>query len=498
VAKRVNISRQHRLAYADLLYSVAGLLLLCLAAFAVARGFSSNLRTYASIQYAFNYHDGLIRRGLVSEVLSWIVDQGNPGEVAKLAVRTSIAAQILLLGCLTVWSALLERRRRDYVVLSLLAVFLAGQFVPMVAADVGYLDVYNFLLLVVAAAGFARHRGAIAIFAGLVGPFVHEGFVFPWMALSIVVLWEKISLSRILILLTPLLSTSIVFFGQSAGTVAAQLAAASLPADEKELAQAVLFGQSLKWNLDIMLWKFGHNAQNAFIAFIFFTLPALVIVAAYASLRPHKRDIVALALATFMPLTVLLVGWDLSRFLVTSSLFALVATLYMETVRPAPTSPWIVPSICCVTAVVFVQVPLVYAFLEHAQVIERRYSGIENLPIGQVTARGVRYYSRNTGPQFVSQVGYDQPPGDVWNVDEDAWRGQWVRRPGTNTFDAITRRAGGVVTYVVNVERAGDTIIARRDFGSDGSGRFDYFGKLDGNTVRGSYLGGVWVATIAR
>ena len=78
------------------------------------------------------------------------------------------------------------------------------------------------------------------------------------------------------------------------------------------------------------------------------------------------------------------------------------------------------------------------------------------------------------------------------------WRGAWVRRPGTNIFDAaMTLPVGTVVTYTTAIERDGDTIIARRNLGAKGvADRMDYVGRLRGKTISGTYAGGYWFAKI--
>ena len=83
----------------------------------------------------------------------------------------------------------------------------------------------------------------------------------------------------------------------------------------------------------------------------------------------------------------------------------------------------------------------------------------------------------------------------MWFVEEDIWRGAWVRRPGTNVFDAtMTLPIGSVVTYRVAVERDGETIIARRNPGAED--QLDYVGRLNGRSISGTYVGGYWFARI--
>jgi len=145
----------------------------------------------------------------------------------------------------------------------------------------------------------------------------------------------------------------------------------------------------------------------------------------------------------------------------------------------------------------FVQVPFTYAYFEVAAVSDVGPASLRAGPVGRLTQSAVALYSRAIGPVVSDRRGNDLlPPGDVWFVEEDIWRGAWVRRPGTNIFDAtMTLPVGSVVTYTATVERDGDTIIARRNLGA--ADRIDYVGALKGKAIVGTYAGGHWSARIA-
>jgi hypothetical protein len=120
------------------------------------------------------------------------------------------------------------------------------------------------------------------------------------------------------------------------------------------------------------------------------------------------------------------------------------------------------------------------------------------MPIGRLIASGVSFYSRNIGPKTVPNIGHEEPPGNVWYIEEDAWSGALIRRSGTNVFDATVTKAGQeVATYVATISRSGDKIFMLRHASDDKEGTI-YVGTLDGNKVRGTYPLGVWIATILR
>lgn len=482
--------------FAAPLYAIMGVALIALAALAVWRGSAGKINPHVLTYYVVNYGDGLIRRAMVGEVFSWFVSQQNLATVraAMLSIYTPLL--IVLLAGLFWWVALIEWRRRDFLLLALFAVFLTSQFVSTLAYDVGFLDIFDYLLITIAAASLARRQYAIAIIAGAVGPFIHEAFIFCWLALVPVVLWERSSKSRVAVLLIPLVSTIVVYLGASHDAAVAQIDASVLPEDDKDLALRFPLSQTLATNIDMMLVKYRNNVVNILAATVFFTLPAAIIVGLYGVARRRRTDIAVLICAAAAPLLILTLAWDVSRFLVGAIFFALIATLYMETVRSAVRAPWPLPATGWLFAALLVQVPFTHAYFEVAGVPDVGPASLREWPIGRLTQSGVALYSRAMGPVIADRQGHDPlPAGNVWYVEEDIWRGAWIRRSGTNVFDAImTLPVGMVVTYTATVERDGDTIIARRNVGT--AHQMDYVGRLHGKTISGTYAGGYWSAKI--
>jgi hypothetical protein len=101
--------------------------------------------------------------------------------------------------------------------------------------------------------------------------------------------------------------------------------------------------------------------------------------------------------------------------------------------------------------------------------------------------------------------------GSRWNEVEGVWRGTWVRRPGTDTFDATwhcQEHGNEAATLRIRFEQQGAVVVERtqRSQGSTVSGTCMYRGTLDrsGTQVTGRYscsFGGddlPWSATIVR
>lgn len=471
-------------------------LLLALGVLAIVRGSAGVINPHVFSYYVINYQSGLIRRGLVGEAWSWFLPQGDLNAIRSVLLAYYWPLVAVLLLSLVCWVIAIERRRRDFLFSALFAVFLTSQFMPTLAYDVGFLDVFVFLLIVAVAAALARRQYVIVAMAGLVGPFVHEAFLFYWLPVVAVGLWEQRSLRRGIVLALPLASVVCIYLFASREIAIAQMSASPLPDPDKQEAIAQQFGQTLLTNLAMIAIKYRNYPANVIAAFAFFAFPALAIIGLYGMARRQVTTTIVLVLSAIGPLLILLIAWDLSRFIVASVFTVLIAALNMETVRPAPPARWQLPAVGALLALVLVQVPFTYAYFEVAAVTDVGPEVLRNGPVGRLTRGAVALYSRAIGPVTSERRGQDAlPTGNAWFVEEDIWRGTWIRRPGTNEFDAaMTLPNGSIATYRVTVERDGDTIIAHRNAGADD--RLDYVGRLDGRSISGTYVGGYWFARI--
>ncbi|MFO1084073.1 MAG: hypothetical protein U1E21_05900 [Reyranellaceae bacterium] len=459
------------------------------------KGFVYAISPNVYVYYLINYRDGLVRRGLLGHGLSLIVDQSSLQDAlaaaAVLYTATNVAALLLLFA----WTVRLELRRRDFLATSLYAIYAASQFIPTVSYGAGYLDAYDYLLLVLAAIALVRERLWLASAIGAIGPFVHEAFIFTWLCPAVLALWLRPSLKTCLALAAPLVTTAIVYFMPTPEAGIAQMRSAPLSDEVREFVVAYQFGQTFLSSLYIVLWKTGHSFSNFLIAVVYFALPGFLLAALYGHARNNSRTWIALALATLLPLSINLVGWDLTRFLAPTAFFALLAVLFMESARPVgPPRRWL-PAGCWVAALVLMQAPFVYGYVEVTAVEDRTF--VRDWPIGRLVREGVAYYSRKIRPKVESVTGEEDPPGNVWYMEEDAWTGALVRRAGTNVFDATVTKGGMVVQYTAEIMRDGNRIFIVRN-PRDEQAKMTYVGTLRGNRVSGTYSGGVWGAIILR
>jgi len=90
--------------------------------------------------------------------------------------------------------------------------------------------------------------------------------------------------------------------------------------------------------------------------------------------------------------------------------------------------------------------------------------------------------------------------GRRWEVQEGAWRGVWIRRGNSNTFDGRWTRQGATpITAVLTMEQDGNNVRILRRNSSDGN-NCQYTGRIQGRNASGSFTcdqgGGQWTANI--
>lgn len=148
-------------------------------------------------------------------------------------------------------------------------------------------------------------------------------------------IWRARGPRKAAFLITPFVALVLVYFLPSAEAGVAQMSRAPLPPEMKDLFIAYQFNQTLSESLRIMAWKFTYNFPSFLMAAVFFGFPAAVSVIAAGLTFKSKRDSLAVALATLAPASILIVGWDLSRFLVATAFANMLCILFMRTLRPA-------------------------------------------------------------------------------------------------------------------------------------------------------------------
>jgi hypothetical protein len=245
---------------------------------------------------------------------------------------------------------------------------MSTELLPVLAHDTGNADAW---LIALTLTGFSlvvreRYRAAAAIAA--VGPLVHEGFVFLWSPVALLLLSSALASGpapgvrhrssgapearpddarrdadhsidpprrwrewKIAAAVLPVVTAVAVTRAHSPAAVAQLMDAWPVSDAIKSGHQVYTFGQTLKSSFAHMRdFEFRGNWDNFAIATGFFLVPNLLLIwaAAFCFWRRWSAPLATLLLAVtamLAPLAVVIVGWDLSRFLCWSTVAAGVA-----------------------------------------------------------------------------------------------------------------------------------------------------------------------------
>ena len=358
-------------------------LLFAAALFSLTKGLSS-LSIAGEPYWVINYENGLIRRGLLGQIFSFFIDQNDLERVLWAAFYVHITACILLLIGLWSWLRILLNRGGDRILLAIFAIFATSPFLATQALTCGFLDIYLYILIFLAAIAIAREWYVPAAVIGFVAPFVHEGFLFLWFTLVALVIWEGFTFKRFLVLLSPLVATIIVYFGSTKSAAIAEMAKAPLTHNIKDMMLQGQLGLTIRSDLDYMLFgQYQIHFDHFLIALVLFTPPAAIMMWAYAANRRNRYDIFAFVAASFAPATLWFFGSDLSRFMVSIYFSTLLAVLYMQTIRPVVTTHFPIVVACWIVAALGLLTPLVYADFERAIITDNGIIPSESLVIGK-------------------------------------------------------------------------------------------------------------------
>jgi hypothetical protein len=312
------------------------------------KGINLTLDPEAEFYWLFSYRYGFIKRGLLGTLFQPLLslfsfEQLRP---AIVAAHLIVCVAIIVLFHQLFASAIRRERRADsraVLILSFLCL-MSTQLLPVVAHDTGSADAW---LIVLTLGGFFlslhARQGAAAVIAAI-GPLVHEGFVFLWSPVAILLLWSAFSdpserdrrKSRAWKIVVAVLPVAVALLATGAHNRAAltRLMEGWPVSDAiKSGHQVYTFGQTLQSSFAHMRdLEFPGHWDNFATTATFFLVPNIVLIwtAAYCFwprwTSPRATLLVA-AMAMLAPLTVVVVGWDLSRFLCWTTVGAGVALI---------------------------------------------------------------------------------------------------------------------------------------------------------------------------
>jgi hypothetical protein len=343
-------------------------ILLSISLLSLFKGFRTDLMGWGEPYWLISYHDGLIRRGLLGQLFSFLYDRNDPSRIRSAALSLNLAMTILLVVGLWTWLRLLLERGADGLSPALFVVFATSQFLPTLAFDAGFLDVYLYCLILIGVWAILSGMYGAAGIVGFIGPFVHESFLFLWVTPIFLVFWERLTLGKsiplrlIAILAIPLVTTIVIYFVPSEQACVSQMTSAPISDAVKEAMIEWVCSQNMMPRLRLMSWNYIHGFPDYLWLIAVLMLPTALIVWATATVRTSFCDRLTLMVGSLAPGAMIIIATDLSRFLAATAMSALLVVFYMQTVRPVQVTRRAVITVCWVVGAIGLFTPLVYSY----------------------------------------------------------------------------------------------------------------------------------------
>jgi hypothetical protein len=320
--------RRHRALLA--LFALAGVV-------GILKGLSSGIVNGVDYYWMVDYRHGFIKRALVGTLFAPLRARAPFDLLRPVILAIHVFACLLIIyQCFRLFARAVAREESFDAALTIALGFLCLMCSPLMSSLaylVGYVDVY---FIAVALAGFSlvldEHYAAAALVAS-VGPLIHESFVFLWSPVAVMLAWSWATTNRhrigkLFVIVLPAASAVAVaaLHNQSAAVHAIQQL--QLPQDVKDRALYQLAFTLPALFDHMMKLEYPGRSLNLAIAGAYFLIPGAGVLwaAAFVHWRrwaPRPWTTLGIAvLATLAPLTLLALAWDLSRFLVWSSLSA--------------------------------------------------------------------------------------------------------------------------------------------------------------------------------
>lgn len=143
------------------------------------------------------------------------------------------------------------------------------------------------------------------------------------------------------------------------------------------------FGNTLHADLAKMAVEYAQHPGRFAVTLALFVLPSLAMIGLAARNLP-KRGLALFAAAALVPLSVLAIAWDLSRFIVVTQFSTMLCVLFMASnpqahpreISPLPRNHWRA-SACFVGALLLL--PLIYGYFDYTLIDGNAV--LDNLPV---------------------------------------------------------------------------------------------------------------------
>lgn len=308
---------------------------LIIAFFNMLKGNVDRVQVWGEYIWLVSYKYGFIKRGLVGTLFQSVFGEIPLATQLNLIVWFhKITAIFFFLAISTFfltnsWKILPEKKQRYFFLFLFLALMITPLW-PTLIYNTGYLDL---ILMVVSFLGFAAFffkdsPQYLLICLGIVGPLFHEGFLFFWLPLVIIIWHENLLLTKkwrwqsiLLVTLAPLAVAVLISASHNNQALIQLFEEIVLPVEIEKALIEVQFNQTITQIIPYMLFLFQEYSGNFLVNSIYFLIQPIVVTGLLLlNASGQRRPLKILGYSLFLlvplaPLLILLIAWDLSRFL---------------------------------------------------------------------------------------------------------------------------------------------------------------------------------------
>jgi hypothetical protein len=296
----------------------------------VFKGLKASLEPGAEFYWRFTYAHGFIKRGLIGTLVHPLIALLSFERSKPVIVGAHVAVCLLIIVMLQVLfrTAMTRQSRTDIRLTLILAFFclMCSPLMPVLAHDTGHVDAY---LIALAIGGFSlilREKYGAAMLITIVGPLIHEAFIFLWAPVAIMLLWSSVTAKtrragKLILVILPIVCVAAVTFFHNRDALL--LAMDAWPVDDfiKSGHLRYTFDATLQSRVEHMrLYEYQGHGANIAISLLYSLVPSVLLLwTALFSFHRQWNDrwttTVVATIATLAPVSIILVAWDLSRFL---------------------------------------------------------------------------------------------------------------------------------------------------------------------------------------
>ena len=319
------------------------------------KGFNPGVQGWGKYFWLIDYSEGLIKRGFLGTFIRTLgYTTKNMGwerlETLVLMLHTLTAFLMLALLIKIQQRFFLDRgnfqvRQASVLLSACWLIFACTQFWPTLAYNSGYADIYLLCAYIYCFYLFSRGQYIGGAIVGCIAVLIHEAFIFLWLnILAIFILvpfLESRQVNRRILALSlfPFLTTVLLLLLHDQAAVISEINSIPKRIIDQEMKAILInaqFGQTIHSAMQAMLGLWSTNMTRGLAALGYYTFPAILMILSIPLLLENHRDrmvkvLLIVLVASYLPLSILLIAWDLSRFLVWANLTTVLTLTYLST-----------------------------------------------------------------------------------------------------------------------------------------------------------------------